>query len=190
VQPVGAGAVQTLLMLQVDTPVKLEPVHVAPPHWVPDGYFWQAPLPLQRPLVPQVVEPWFAHWVVGFGAWPPGIDVQVPTVPERLQEVQVPAQALLQQTVCAQKPELHMAAAVHGWPIASLPQVPVVCPVGIVQEAGVVQSVPAVQVVLQAPPVPQAYGSHNVEVTVLQVPAPSQVRKGVSVSPTQVAPAH
>ncbi len=110
--------------------------------------------------------------------------MQVPTVPERLHEVQVPAQALLQQTVCAQNPELHMAAAVQGWPIASLPQlVPV-------QLAGEVQSVPVVQVVLQAPLVPQAYGSHNVEVTVLQVPAPSQVRSGVNVSPTQVAAAH
>jgi hypothetical protein len=43
-----------------------------------------------------------------------------------------------------------MAAAVHGWPIASLPQLPVVDPVGIVQDAGEVQSVPTVQVVLQA----------------------------------------
>ena len=60
---------------------------------------------------------------------------------------------------------------------------------GIVQEAGDVQSVPTAQVVLQAPLAPQAYGSHNVEVTVLQVPAPSHVRTGVSVSPTQVAPA-
>ncbi len=78
------------------------------------------------------------------------MEVQVPTVPDRLQELQVPAQALLQQTPCAQNPELHMAADVHGWPIASLPQlVPV-------QLAGEVQSVLVVQVVLQAPFVPQA----------------------------------
>ena len=155
-QLVGAGTVQTLLALQVEALVRLLPVQVGPPHGVPDGYFWQAPLPLQKPFVPQVEAPWFVHWVVGFGAWPPGIDVQVPTVPERLQEVQVPAQALLQQTVCAQKPELHMAAAVHGWPIASFPQLPVLCPVGIVQEAGDVQSVPTVQVILHALLVPQA----------------------------------
>jgi hypothetical protein len=117
---------------------------------VPDGYFWQAPLPLQSPLVPQVDAPWLVHWVVGLGAVPPGIEVQVPLVPERLHAVQVPAQALLQQTPCAQKPEAHIAAAVHGWPMASLPQlVPV-------QEAGEVQSALVAQVVLQALLVPQA----------------------------------
>jgi len=94
--------------------------------------------------------------VVGFGACPPGIEVQVPTVPGRSQELQVPVQALLQQTVWAQNPELHMAAAVQGEPIASLPQLPVVWPEGMVQEAGEVQSVATWQVVLQTPPVPQA----------------------------------
>jgi hypothetical protein len=156
VQLVGAGATHVLLALQVDTAVALLPVQLPPAHCVPEGYFWQAPLPLQRPFVPQVDVPWSVHWVAGTGGCPPAIDVQVPTVPERLQEEQVPAQALLQQTVCAQKPELHMAAAVHGCPIASLPQVPVVCPVAIVQEAGEVQSVPTAQVVLQALLVPQA----------------------------------
>jgi hypothetical protein len=65
-------------------------------------------------------------------------------------------QALLQQTVCAQNPELHMAADVQGEPMANLPQLPVVWPEGIVQEAGEVQSVATLQVVLQAAPVPQA----------------------------------
>jgi hypothetical protein len=73
---------------------------------------------------------------------------------------------------------------VHGWPIASLPQlVPV-------QLAGDVQSALVEQLVLQAPFVPQAHGSQRVVVTVLQDPAPSQKRAGVSVSPTHVAAAH
>src|SRR5579871_1310835 len=185
-QLTGAGAVHALLVLQVDGPVAISVVllQVPPAHWVPDGYFWQAPLPLQRPFVPQLEAPWSVHWVVGLGGWPPRIEVQVPTVPERLQELQVPAQALLQQTPCAQKFELHIAAAVHGWPMASLPQlVPV-------QLAGEVQSVLLPHVVLQVPPVPQAYGSQRVEVTVLHDPAPSQKRAGVSVSPTQVPDAH
>ena len=114
VQLVDAGVTQALLVLHVMAPTNVLPVQVAGPHWVPEGYFWQAPLPLQRPFVPHVEAAWLVHWVVGFGAWPPAMEVQVPTVPERLQEVQVPAQALLQQTVWAQKPELHMAAAVHG----------------------------------------------------------------------------
>jgi hypothetical protein len=112
------------------------------------------------------------------------MEVQVPTVPERLQELQVPAQALLQQTPCAQKFEVHIAAAVHGWPIASLPQLPPT------QLAGEVQSALVAQDVLQAPFVPQAHGSQSVVVTVLHDPAPSQKRDGVSVSPTQVADAH
>jgi hypothetical protein len=149
---VVAGVTHALLVLQVEAGVSVLPVEgqLAAMHWVPDGYFWQAPLPLQRPFVPQVDAPWFVHWVVGVGAVPPGTEVQVPTVPDRLHEVQVPAQALLQQTPCAQKPEAHMAADVQGWPIASLPQlVPV-------QEAGEVQSVFVEQVVLQALLLPQA----------------------------------
>jgi hypothetical protein len=124
------------------------------------------------------------HWVVGFGGCPPVIEVQFPLVPERLHAEQVPAQALLQQTPCAQNPELHMAAAVQGEPIASLPQlVPT-------QLAGEVQSVLVEQVLLHAALVPQAYGSQSVEVTVLHDPAPSQKRGGVSVSPTQVPATH
>ena len=66
------GAVQTLLLLQVDGRRQRRcRCRCAPAHWVPEGYFWQAPLPLQRPFVPQVDAPWFVHWVVGFGAWPP-----------------------------------------------------------------------------------------------------------------------
>ena len=142
--------VHTLLVLHVDAGCSVLPVQVAPAHWVPDGYFWQAPLPLQRPFVPQVEAPWLVHWVVGLGGCPPGIEVQVPTVPDSAQELQVPAQALLQQTPCAQNPELHMAAAVHGEPMASFPQlVPV-------QLAGEVQSALVAQVVLQALLAPQA----------------------------------
>jgi hypothetical protein len=71
-------------------------------------------------------------------------------VPDRAHELQVPVQALLQQKPCAQNPELHMAAEVQAEPIASLPQlVPV-------QLAGEVQSALVEQVVLHAPPVPQA----------------------------------
>ena len=52
------------------------------------------------------------------------------------------------------------------------------------------QSVFAAQVVLHAPLGPHAHGSHSVEVTVLQLPAPSQVRAGVATSPAQVAAPH
>jgi hypothetical protein len=63
-----AGVTQALLVLQVMAPTKVLPVQDEAPHWVPDGYFWQAPLPLQRPFVPQVEAPWLVHWVAGTGA--------------------------------------------------------------------------------------------------------------------------
>jgi hypothetical protein len=183
VQLVAVGAVQTLLVLQVEGAVRLLPVQEAPAHWVPDGHFWQAPLPLQRPFVPQVDIAWAVHSVVGVGAAPPGTEVQVPTDPARLQTVQVPVQALLQQTLFTQKPEAQAFDIVQVAPIGSLPQVsgdPM-------QVDGAVQSVLTVQVVLQTLfVVSQAKGSHSVEVTVLQLPVPSQVRAGVSVSPLQL----
>jgi hypothetical protein len=58
-QLTGAGAVHTLLELHVDAPVAISVVLLQVPaaHWVPDGYFWQAPLPLQSPFVPQLEAP-------------------------------------------------------------------------------------------------------------------------------------
>jgi hypothetical protein len=134
-----------LLALQVEPPVRLDPVQVAPAQLVPEAYFWQAPLPLQRPFVPQVAAPVLVHWVVGFGGLPPGIEVQVPTMPVRLHAVQIPVQALLQQTLLTQNPEAQEAAVVQAAPCDSLPQLPVV----VLQVAGVAQSVLAAQVVLQ-----------------------------------------
>jgi hypothetical protein len=103
-------------------------------------------------------------------------------------EVQFAVQAELQQTPCAQKPELQEALVVQVEPSDSRPQlVPM-------QVAGAVQSVlevAGVQVFLQSLlVVSHANGVHNVEVTVWQFPAPSQVRAGVKVELGQVAAAH
>jgi hypothetical protein len=59
VQLVGDGVTHALLALHVDGAVAISVVLLQVPaaHWVPDGYFWQAPLPLQRPFVPQVEAP-------------------------------------------------------------------------------------------------------------------------------------
>jgi hypothetical protein len=67
-QLIGAGATHALLVLQVEAAVALPLVQVPAAHWVPEGYFWQAPLPLQKPFVPQLAVPWSVHCVVGFGA--------------------------------------------------------------------------------------------------------------------------
>jgi hypothetical protein len=183
VQELVVGVEQVPVPLQVAFGVSVEPAQVAPTQVVPEGYFWQAPLPLQRPLVPQVEAVWVAHWVAGTGARPPAIEVQVPTDPVTLQAVQVPVQALLQQKPLTQNPEAQRLAVAQAVPVGKPPQLIVVR----LQLAGDVQSVFAAQVVLQVPFVLQANGSHTVEVTVLQFPAPSQVRTGVNVSPVQVA---
>jgi hypothetical protein len=54
--------------------------------------------------------------VVGVGAAPAKIGEQVPALPERAHDMQVPVQALLQQTPCWQKPEAHSAAVVQAVP--------------------------------------------------------------------------
>jgi len=49
------------------------------------------------------------HCVAGVGAVPAAIAVQVPTVPVRLQLMQLAAQPVLQQTPCWQYPDTHSA---------------------------------------------------------------------------------
>jgi len=62
------GVTQLPLVLQVDVGVSVEPVQAAAAQGVPDAYFWQAPLPSHRPLVPQVAVPVSVHCVAGMGA--------------------------------------------------------------------------------------------------------------------------
>jgi hypothetical protein len=111
--------------------------------------------------------------------------VHVPTVPARAHDAHVPVQAVPQQTPCWQKLCAQSVAIVQGWPSASLPQLP------LTQLFVVTQSVLAVQVVRQVGvAVLHRYGSHCDVVTARHTPAPSHVRCGVSVDPTQVAAAH
>ena len=97
-----AGVTQVPVVLQVADGVSVEPVQEAAAQVVPEAYFWHPPVPSHMPLVPQVAAPESVHWVAGVGACPAGTCLQVPTVPVRLQAVQVPVQALLQQTLFAQ----------------------------------------------------------------------------------------
>jgi hypothetical protein len=98
---------------------------------------------LHDPSVPQVATPWSAHSL--FASCPAGTDAQVPAVPIRAHDTQVPAHAVEQHTPCAQTLCAHWPAIVQGWPSASLPQLM------LTQLLGDTQSVAAVvQVVLQA----------------------------------------
>jgi hypothetical protein len=87
---------------QVPADVSVDPTQVGPAHCVPATNLRQAPAPLQVPSLPQVLAAAATHWVAGFGMAPAGIVVQVPTVPVRLQAMQVPAHPVLQQMPCSQ----------------------------------------------------------------------------------------
>ena len=132
--------------------------------------------------MPQVDAAVVAHCVATVGAWPDAIGEQVPIVPVRAHDMQVPVQALLQQTLWAQNPDAQAVPAVQVAPGGSLPQLL------LTQELGETQSVLIEQVVLQAP-VPHSNGSHMTVVAARQVPAPSQVRAWVSVDPVHDAAA-
>jgi hypothetical protein len=138
---------------------------------------------LHDPSVPHVAIPWSGHSL--FGSCPAGTDEHTPAEPVSAHETQVPAQAVEQQTLCAQTFELHMLAAVQAAPFGSLPQLPPV------QLLGDTQSVAAlVQVVLQAVAEAHWNGSQRVLVTARHAPAPSHRRCGVSVDPVHVPAAH
>jgi hypothetical protein len=66
-------------------------------HCVPAAKSWQAPAPLQKPVVPQVEAPWFVHWPVGSEP-PTGTGEQVPGLPDRAHDMHLPVQAVPQQT--------------------------------------------------------------------------------------------
>jgi hypothetical protein len=184
-QDIVAGVTHIPLALQVAAAVRVDVVgQVAAMQVVPAAYRRQAPLPLQEPSVPHVATPWSAHWLRG--SCPAGTDEQVPIDPVNAHDTQIPVeQAVEQQTPCSQKFELHIAGDVHAAPLGSLPQLMLTQLFGDTQSVAVL-----VQVVLQAVALAHWYGSHSVLVTERQTPAPSQVRCGVSVDPTQVPAAH
>lgn len=102
-----------------------------------------------------------------------------------LHALQVPWQALAQQTFCSQKPVEHSLAVLQATPLALSTQA------GALQVAGAMQSaelVAAAQDVLQMPAV-LSHANEPGQVPVVadwQVPAPSQVRDVVKVEPLHV----
>jgi hypothetical protein len=73
---------------------------------VPAAYSWQAPLPSQAPVFPQLAAPSFVHVPVG-SAPPATTGAQVPRADDDAQDMHVPAQGVRQQTPWAQKPVAH-----------------------------------------------------------------------------------
>jgi hypothetical protein len=145
-------------------------LHIAMPQLVPGLAFWQAPLPSQVPLKPQVVLP--VHRP--FGSTAPAITGwHVPGLPARLQTRQVPQLEVEQQTPSTQLPLSHSLGSPQAWPSRLSPHLPVV----VSQTLPGAQSIPLVQTETQAVPAAlQANGTHDWVVAALQVPLPSQVR--------------
>jgi hypothetical protein len=141
-------------------------------------------LPSQKPVVPQLAAPLSLHFPAG-SAPPAAIGEQVPAAPDadNAHDIQVPLQAVAQQTPCAQTPLLHSVPPEQTAPFVLSPHEPEM------QEAGIAQSPSAAQVALQAL-MPHPNGKQDDEAGTTQVPAPSQVPPGVKVVPLagQAAP--
>jgi hypothetical protein len=103
-------------------------------------------MPSQLPSVPQLPAPWSVHWFSG--SCPAGTVEQVPPVPDSAHDMQLPRQAVWQQTPCSQKPLPQSAAAPHALPSGRLPQLP------LVQTLPVVQSLEPVHEARHPPVVP------------------------------------
>jgi hypothetical protein len=108
---------------QVKGAVALPPVQVAALQTVPTAYLRQPPEPLQVPSLPQPAEPWSLHVPVG-SAPPAGTATQTPADPGRAQDMQVPAQAVEQQTPCWHWPLAHSSPIPHSCPTGFLPHDP------------------------------------------------------------------
>jgi len=137
---------QVPVPLQVRAGVNVDPVQLAATQVVPLAYRRQPPPPSQVPSVPQVEAPASVHWPSG--SWPAPTRVQVPAVPDRLHDRQLPVQALRQHDPCSQKPLAHSLAAAQIAPLGFFEQV---VPL---QTLGETQSAVVAQLVRQVPPPP------------------------------------
>jgi hypothetical protein len=135
---------QAPLPVQNAVGVKLVPVQLAAAQLTLVEACWQAPAPLQEPVLPQV--PLAPHWPVG-AAVPAAIAAQLPR-PLTLQALQVPQGPDPQQTPSVQKPLMHwLAPPGQVWPFGFKAQLLVEPDPW--QVKGATQSVSAVHEVLQ-----------------------------------------
>ena len=122
-------------------------MHIGAPHCVPLMYLRHPPAPSQVPSLPQVEAAAIGHCDATSGAPPAAIGEQVPTLPVSEHDMQVPVQAVLQQTLLTQFPDAQSVPEPDGHepPIGILPQLMLTQVFPVVQSAAVV-----VQVVLHA----------------------------------------
>jgi hypothetical protein len=180
------AAAQTPAPSQARDDVNVDPLQLAAAQDVPMTYLRHAPAPLHVPSLPHVEAAVIGHWVATNGGWPVAIGEHVPTLPVTEHDMQVPVQALLQQTLLTQNPDAQSVfnPDEHVPPIGIFPQLIVTHVFPVVQSAAVV-----VHVVLHAA-VPHWYGTHELVVARRHAPAPSHDRGDDSVDPVQLAAPH
>ena len=107
--------------------------------------------------------------------------MQVPALPATAHDLQVPVQAVEQQTPWAQMPELQSPLAPQLAPGGSLPQLPDT------QKLPAAQSLFVAQVVLHCPAAPHMNGAQDWLGGAAQAPLPSQRPANASVYPVHPA---
>ena len=120
-QETAAGVTQLPAPSQVDwrVSVVVPAGQLAATHAVPSAYFWQAPAS-HLPLVSQLEASRSTQACAGSGA-PVGTFVQIPIDPDRAQDRHALAQAVAQQTPCAQLLEVHSPPFEQKAPFGFLP---------------------------------------------------------------------
>jgi len=154
-------------------------MHVWAPHEVPAGWNAHWPLPLQRPVVPQLVEAVATQTAAGSRPLA-GTGWQVPALPATAQDKQLGQLADPQQTPSTQLALVHSAPATHDSPLGFRVQEPDR------QNSPGMQSASAVQAVRQAAG-PHLYGAHMAVAVWSQPPLPSQWPTAVYVAPVHDA---
>jgi hypothetical protein len=174
---VALAATQTPTPSQLRVAVNDAPTHVAPAHWVAALYNRQAPFPSHLPSVLHMGAPLSAQrcWE---SSPPSGTAEHLPRLPATAQDMQVPAQAVLQQTPCAHVPVLHSPSAPHVLPMGFLPQLP------LTQTFPVEQFELTVQLIRQVPlAAAQLKGAQSCVLPGWQAPWPLQRLASVWVAP-------
>jgi hypothetical protein len=176
------GSTQAPVALQVDSGVNTLFSQCAAAQTVPGRCRRQAPAPSQAPSVPHDSGGSDAQVLRGSSA-PTATGVQTPGAEGRAQLRQAPAQASAQQTPSTQKFDTQSPAALHGWPLARLPQLPLMHTLPPTQSSLLVQRL---MHALSA----QRKGSQFCTPGIRQLPRPLQVPAVFSRSPAHAGGTH
>ena len=104
-------------MVRVDRPAAQD----AGAHGVLALYRRHAPPPSQNPSVPQLAAPWSAHRE---STLPLAVLLHTPSDAVSAHDLQIPVQAVSQQTPCSQKFDRHSSFFVQSAPLGLRPQDP------------------------------------------------------------------